>query len=138
MLTPFKALAELGEKLEATTKRLLMIDLASSFLTNPESREMEPAVSMILGRPFPRWDQRTLNVSWATLSEMIRHITGVEWNVFTEAFSKTGDIGAATKTVFESSRVRRQTALFERPLTIAEVRNSFEKIAETSGSGSRE
>ena len=138
MPTPFKALAELGEKLEATTKRLVMTDLTAGFLTTLESREVEPAISMILGRPFPRWDQRTLEVSWATLSEIIRHTTGVEWKVFGEVFSKTGDVGAATKTIFENSKVRRQTALFERSLTIMEVRSNFEMIAETSGSGSRE
>jgi DNA ligase-1 len=138
MPTPFKALAELGEKLEATTKRLLMVDLAASFLMNVESDETEPAVSMILGRPFPRWDQRTLEVSWATLSEIIKRITGVEWVVFTEVFSKTGDIGAATKTIFETSKVRRQTALFQKALTITEVRRNLQTIAETSGSGSRE
>ncbi|HYB68458.1 MAG TPA: ATP-dependent DNA ligase [Candidatus Acidoferrales bacterium] len=138
MPTPFKALAELGEKLEATTKRLLMVDLAASFLMNVESDETEPAVSMILGRPFPRWDQRTLEVSWATLSEIIKRITGVEWDVFTEVFSKTGDIGAATKTIFETSKVRKQTALFQKALTITEVRHNLQTIAETYGSGSRE
>jgi DNA ligase-1 len=138
MPTPFKALAELGEKLEATTKRLLMVDLAASFLMDVESDETEPAVSMILGRPFPRWDQRTLEVSWATLSEIIKRITGVEWDVFTEVFSKTGDIGAATKTIFENSKVRKQTALFQKALTITEVRRNLQTIAETSGSGSKE
>ena len=138
MQTPFKALAELCEKLGATSKRLLMIDLAADFLKNLETREVEPAVSMILGRPFPKWSQQTLEVSWATLSEIIKRITGVEWNVFMEAFSKTGDIGSATKTVFEESKVKRQATLFERTLTIAEVRRSLEAIAETTGYGSRE
>jgi DNA ligase-1 len=77
-------------------------------------------------------------VSWATLSEIIKRITGVEWDVFTEVFSKTGDIGAATKTIFETSKVRKQTALFQKALTITEVRRNLQTIAETSGSGSRE
>jgi len=138
MQTPFKALAELCEKLGATSKRLLMIDLVADFLKNLGTREVEPAVSMILGRPFPKWSQQTLEVSWATLSEIIKRITGVEWNVFMEAFSKTGDIGSATKTVFEESKVKRQATLFERTLTIAEVRRSLEAMAETTGYGSRE
>ncbi len=133
-----KALAELCEKLEATKKRLLMISLVADFLRNLELAEVEPAVLMILGRPFPKWSQRTLDVSWATLNEIIRRITGVDWNVFTEIFSKTGDIGSATKTVFENSKVKRQVSLFERTLTILEVRRSFEVIAETIGYGSRE
>jgi len=138
MPTSFKTLAELGEKLEATTKRLAMIDLVADFLKNLEAQEVEPAVSMILGRPFPKWSPRTLEVSWATLSEIIRRVIGVEWSVFTDAFSKTGDVGDATKTVLEESKVKRQVMLFERALTITEVRRSFESIAETAGSGSRE
>jgi len=75
MPTSFKALADLCEELEATTKRLRMIDLVSEFLNNLEAEEIEPAISMILGRPFPKWSQQTLDVSWATLTGIIRIIT---------------------------------------------------------------
>jgi DNA ligase-1 len=138
MSTHFKALAELGEKLAATTKRSLMIGLVAAFLKSVEPKETEPAANMLLGRPFPKWDQRTLEVSWAILSDIIRRITSVDWKVFGEAFSKTGDIGAATMIVFEKTKIKRQTSLFERALTIGEVRRSFEAISETTGSGSRE
>jgi len=138
MPTPFKALAEVCEKLEATSKRLVMIDLVAGFLNSLETQEVEPTVSMILGRPFPKWSQQTLEVSWAILSEIIKRITGVDWDIFMEAFSKTGDIGSATKTIFEHSRVKRQVALVERTLTIGEVRRSLEAIAESAGFGSRE
>jgi DNA ligase 1 len=138
MSTSFKALAELGEKLEATRKRLFMIDVVSEFLEHLESKEIEPAVSMLLGRPFPKWNQQTLDVSWATLSEIIERTAGVEWNIFEEAFRKSGDIGSATKTVFENSKVKRQAVLFEEALTLLEVRRSLKAIAETVGYGSRE
>ena len=138
MQTTFKALTELGEKLEATKKRTLMIDHVTDFLKNLLPEEVEPAVSMILGRPFPKWSQQTLDISWATLGEIIKRITGIEWKDFNAAFSQSGDIGEATKTVFENSRVKRQATLFERLLTILEVRRSFEALAETTGTGSRE
>jgi DNA ligase-1 len=134
----FKSLAELLEKIEGTKKRLQMISMAAEFLKDLEPEEMEPTVSMILGRPFPKWSQKTLDVSWATLSEILRRITEVDWNVFIEAFRKTGDIGSATKAVFERAKVRRQALLLEKALTIAEVRRSLEAIADTAGSGSRE
>jgi DNA ligase-1 len=138
MQTTFKALADLCEELEATSKRLIMVNLVANFLKNLEDQEVEPAVSMILGRPFPKWSQQTLEVSWTTISEIIKRITGVEWNVFMEAFSKTGDVGSATKAIFEKSKIKRQATLFERTLTIVEVRRSLEAIAETTGYGSRE
>jgi len=138
MPTSFKALADLCEELEVTTKRLHMIDLVSEFLNDLEAEEIEPAVSMILGRPFPRWSQQTLDVSWTTLTEIIKRIAKADWKVFMEAFGKTGDVGSATKILFESSKVGKQSTLFERKLTILEVRRSFEAIAETAGSGSKE
>ncbi|MEM1566393.1 MAG: ATP-dependent DNA ligase [Candidatus Bathyarchaeia archaeon] len=138
MPTPFRALAELCEKLEGMKKRTLMVSLVSDFLRVLEQGEVEPAVSMILGRALPKYSEHTLEVSWATLSEIIRRITGVDWTVFTNAFNKTGDIGAATKIVFESSGVKKQLSLFERVLTINDVRKSFETIAEAVGPGSRE
>ena len=138
MRTEFRALAELCEKLETTSKRTLMVSLVAEFLKRLHTDEVEPAASMVLGRPFPKWDQRTLEVSWATLSGLITRLTKADWKSFTSAFGKTGDIGAATKIVFEASKIRRQATLFEKPLTILEVRRSLEAVAETGGSGSRE
>jgi len=138
MPTTFKSLAELCQKLEATKKRLLMISLVANFLKNLEAEEVEPAVSMILGRPFPKWSQKTLEVSWATLNELIKRITKADWKVFMEAFGKTGDVGSATKILFENSKGGKQSTLFERELTIMEVRRSLETVAEVAGFGSRE
>jgi DNA ligase-1 len=138
MPTHFKALAELCEKLESTKKRASMINLVAFFLKSLEPSEVEPAISMILGRPFPKVSGQVLEVSWATLSEIIKRLTGVDWGVFMDAFSRTGDIGSAAKVVFENSKVKRQALLFEKTLTIIEVRRSFEAIAEAVGCGSRE
>jgi DNA ligase-1 len=134
----FKSLAELLEKVEATKKRLEIIGMTADFLRRLEAAEVEPAVSMILGRAFPKWSQKTLDVSWATLSGILQRITGVDWDVFKEAFTSTGDIGAATKAVFEKTNVKKQALLLEKPLSITEVRRLLESIAGTAGSGSRE
>lgn len=134
----FKALAELCEKLEATNKRLLMVDLVADFLSSLKTEEVEPAVSMILGAPFPKWSQQTLDVSWASLSRILKHMTKTDWVVFIDAFSETGDVGSATKILFETNRIARQSTLFGRRLTITEVRRSFGSIAETVGPGSKE
>src|SRR3989337_1606474 len=129
MPTLFKSLAEVLEKVEATKKRTQTVSLVSDFLRTLEPAELEPAVNMILGRAFPKWSQKTLDVSWTILNAILRRITQVDWNVFTEAFSSTGDIGTATKTLFEKTQVKRQTQLIQKQLTITEVRNTLENIA---------
>jgi DNA ligase-1 len=138
MPTLFKSLAELLEKIEATKKRLEIIGMTADFLRCLDAAEVEPAVSMILGRAFPKWSQKTLDVSWATLSGILQRITGVEWGVFREAFTSTGDIGAAAKAVFEKINVKKQALLLEKTLTITEVRRLLQSIAGAAGVGSRE
>src|SRR4030043_1790427 len=118
MPTLFKSLPELLEKVEATKKRTQTVSMIADFLRTLEPEEMEPAVSMILGRAFPKWSQKTLDLSWTTLNKVLRRITQVDWNVFVEAFSSTGDIASATKALFEKIRVNRQTLLIQKPLTI--------------------
>jgi DNA ligase-1 len=138
MATLFRSLAELLERVEATKKRLKIIGMTADFLKRLDAEEVEPAVSMILGRAFPKWSQKTLDVSWATLSGILQRTTEVDWDVFREAFTSTGDIGAAAKAVFEKTNVKKQALLLEKTLTITEVRRLLESIAGTAGSGSRE
>jgi DNA ligase-1 len=138
MRTEFRVLAELGDKLENTKKRTLMVDFVAEFLRNLSPDEIEPATSLILGRPFPKADTRTLEVSWATVRDVIKRLTKVDWKRFTEAFGRTGDLGATIKIILEANKIRKQATLVDKPLTILEVRRSLEVIAETSGTGSRE
>lgn len=138
MQTQFQVFAELCEKLEETSKRTVMVDLVAKFLNQLNDDEVRPGASMILGRALPKWDQRALEISWATLSNVIKRLTNVEWISFREAFAKTGDIGATTKVLFESRRIQKQVRLFENPLTVLEVGRALESIAEIAGYSSRE
>ena len=138
MPTLFRSLAELLEKIESTRKRTEITSLMADFLRSLEPEEVEPAVSLILGRAFPKWSQKTLEVSGAILMENLKRVTNVDWTAFSDAFSQTGDIGSAAMAVFEKSKVKRQSVLFQEPLTIIQVRRSMEAIAEAAGAGSRE
>jgi DNA ligase-1 len=134
----FRLLVDLCESLEKTSRRNLMIEVVAEFLRCLSEDEIEPAVSMILGRAFPKYDQRTLDVSWITLNNVIMRLTGAEWGDFHVVFRKTGDVGATVRELFENSVAHKQSTLLEKPLTILEVRRIFERIAESKGQGSRE
>ncbi len=82
-----------------------MTHLVADFLHSLSPEEVEPAVSMILGRAFPKWSQKTLEVSGATLMEILRRVTNVDWNAFFEVFSSTGDVGSAALAVFEKRQI---------------------------------
>ncbi len=138
MSTLFKSLAELLEKVEVTKKRLEITGMTSDFLKRLDAEEVEPAVSMILGRAFPKWSQKTLEVSWGTLSSVLQRVTGADWSVFRETFADSGDVGTAAKAVFEKTNVKKQAVLLKKTLTIKEARRLLQAIAGSVGSGSRE
>ena len=138
MATLFKTLSELLEKVESTKKRLEIIEATAQFLKSLEPEELEPAVSMILGRPFPAWSQETLEISWATVSSILQRATTTEWKIFRQAMSNTGDVGEAAKTLFEKSKPTKQTLLVQKQLTILDIRRTLETVATTKGPGSRE
>ncbi|MGI0149524.1 MAG: ATP-dependent DNA ligase [Thermoplasmata archaeon] len=69
--TPFARLAELAQKLEATTKRLEKRALLAAFLRSLRRDEVAPAVHLVIGRIFAESDSRALNVGWATLKKAL-------------------------------------------------------------------
>ena len=137
MPASFKSLSELLEKVEATKKRLEIIDQTANYLKTLGAEETEPATNMMVGRAFPKYSQKTLDVSWSTLTRIFERISHFDWDLFGQAMANTGDIGSATKTVLEQTKAKKQTQLTQKSLTITEVQTTLEAIAETQGSGSR-
>ncbi|MCW4053229.1 MAG: ATP-dependent DNA ligase, partial [Candidatus Bathyarchaeota archaeon] len=137
MTHSFAALAELCERLESTRERKSMTKWVASFISQIEPSEVEASILMLMGRVFPKSDQRTLEISWSTLSKTILKIAGKGSKSFSWAFRQTGDVGDAAKIVLEAGNIRKQSTLLEKQLTILEVRRSFESLAEATGAGSR-
>jgi DNA ligase 1 len=133
----FKSLSEVLEKVEATKKRLEIIEQTANYLKTLGSDEIEAAVNMLVGRAFPKYSQKTLDVSWSTLIRVFEQVSAFNWELFRQAMASTGDIGSATKTVLEKSKAKKQTQLAEKTLTITEVQTTLEAIALVQGSGSR-
>jgi DNA ligase-1 len=104
--TPFLELAQLCQRVEATTKRNQKIALISPFLKSIGPAEVPMATLFLAGKAFPESDPRVLEISYATVSDASKNLG--------------------------------QSRLTEHPLMIRDVYATLEKIAETSGSGSRD
>jgi DNA ligase-1 len=137
MPASFQSLSEMLEKVEATKKRLEIIELTANYLKALNTEEIEPAANMMVGRAFPKYSQKTLDVSWTTLERVLERVSQFNWNLFRQAMATTGDIGSATKAVLEQTKTKKQTQLTQKALTITEVRRAFENIAQAQGAGSR-
>ena len=64
-------LADLCRRLAATRSRTEKTRATAAFLRELAPDEASWAVAFLTGRPFPASDPRVLDVSWATLGELL-------------------------------------------------------------------
>lgn len=132
--TAFARLAELGEELEATSKRKELTALLADFLRVLAPEEVPPAVRMIIGQVFPEWDGRALNLSWRAVETVVDELTDASATVREEIFDQAVDGGEAVRMLLE--RTRREPPS-PPPLMLLEVFQVFQEIAAIGGKGSR-
>jgi DNA ligase 1 len=137
MSISFRSLCLLLEKVESTKKQLEIIEQTAKYLRALSGDEIGAATNMIVGRAFPKSSQKTLDVSWSTLTRIFGQISVFDWDIFRQAMATTGDIGSATKVVLETSKIKKQTQLAQKTLTIIEIQTTLNAIAQARGSGSR-
>jgi DNA ligase-1 len=132
--TPFADLAQLGERLEAITKRKELAALLADFLKTLDPDEIPPAVRLIIGQVFAEWDGRALNMSGRAVSAVIDSLVDATEAQRSAIYAEAVDPGEATRMLFE--RARREPPAGP-PLGLLEVFHALEEIAETAGKGSR-
>ena len=125
----FRELAELARRIASTSSRREKVAIVAELIRKLGPEEAYKALLILTGRIFPPSDPRELNVSWATLWKVVSELApGGE--------PKGVDVGELVESMLRS-RDKRQTTLFEEPLTIEEVYSLLEAIAEAEGPGSK-
>lgn len=137
MSTKFQIIAKLGEELEKTKRRNVMVDLVAQVLIKLHPDEIKPATAMILGYPFSEREAKTLEISWSTVSSALMSLVNVDWKTIEQNFGETGDLGSTVKNVLEKNKIERQTTLVQKSLSILDVKKIFETLAQIKGSGSK-
>ncbi|MBV8545861.1 MAG: ATP-dependent DNA ligase [Acidobacteria bacterium] len=113
----------------ATTKKSEKERLLAGYLAALDDASLERAVVFFSGSAFPRKDQRTVGVGGAALSDAIVEVTGRPPDEVWSAWSKYGDAGDTVAELFKDDPTR--------TVTLAEVGETFERLAATSGSGEK-
>ncbi len=130
----FEELALLGEELQKTTGRLQLTRMIAQFLKQLTIHEVPVGLRLLIGQVFPEWDERSLGLSWRAVSKIVSDLTEPDEKDRQAVYSQAVDAGEAVRMLLERSR---KSAVRPPPLTILEVYEAFEEIAETRGKGSR-
>lgn len=133
-MTSFAVLAEVLDRVAATTKRKEKMELAGEFLRKLDTDEISQAALFLSGRIFAESDQRVLNISWRGLIDALRSVFELKQDSISKVYE--GDVGEAVAKLMNEFEHTRQTSLFSEPLTIKTVEEVALKIAEVKGKGS--
>ncbi len=131
-MSRFSALAQLGESLAATKKKLQQRALIGAYLKSLPSDEVAVASRLLIGRVFPESDARILNMSASAVDRVLQQMTGapLDWN----AIGGAVDFGDAV----EKWLSYREHKAKGKPLQLMEVYQAYEAIAQDTGARSRE
>jgi ATP-dependent DNA ligase len=148
--------AEACERIASTTKKLEKVAIVADYLKSSSPEDASVAAVFLSGRPFPMWEETTLQVGGRLLWEVVEQLSGKSTQELTAAYRKHGDLGAAAAEVLSKDHV--ETSALARPgraklgvmeehenPTLAtestpsprEVQTTFRKIAAARGSAAK-
>ncbi len=120
-----QALAELCERVAATTKKTEKIALVAAHFRSHETNDAAMAAVFLSGRAFPAFDERTLQIGGSALWKLVSEITGARELAMTAAYRKRGDLGAAAYDVLLAKAPPKST------ITLHMVRAMFDQVSAT-------
>ena len=96
-------LAEAAERIAGTTKKLEKIAIVADYLKAGTPEEASIAAVFLSGRPFPVWEETTLQVGGRVLWRIVAELSGKSEAELTAAYRKFGDLGAVAEAVLGSA-----------------------------------
>src|SRR5271166_2676235 len=118
-------LAETCERIAATAKKLEKTALVADYLRSRDLGDAAISAVFLSGRAFSAFDERTLQIGGALLWKLVVELAGARESALNAAYRKRGDLGSAAADVLAA------TAPTSGTITLAEVREAFDRIAET-------
>lgn len=119
--------ATLCQEIAATTSKLRKIGLLADYLATLSDAELPIACLFLTGRPFPQWEERELEVGYASIRDVVYGLSGCSQDAFYEAVLRHGDLGDACAELLATSLPQ------ETQLSLVQVQEAFNAIAYVRG-----
>jgi DNA ligase-1 len=122
--------AETADRIAATTKKLEKTALLAGYLKSIPPDEAPIAAIFFSGRPFPMWEETTLQVGGSLLWRLVQELSEKTEEELTAAYRKFGDLGAVAGAVLLDNN---DPCSGGRPRPPSEVQQIFRQIAAARG-----
>jgi len=136
-----RELAEACERIAATTKKLEKVAVVAEYLRGSKPEEASVAAVFLSGRPFPVWEETTLQVGGSLLWRLVQELSGKSEAELHASYRRLGDLGAVAADLLPA-RVgtgvsappgRAQLGSENTELSVSDVQNRFRQIAAARG-----
>lgn len=126
-----KAFAATCERIAATSKKLEKTAIVAELLTLLAAEDADAAAVFLSGRPFPVWEETTLQVGGSMLWRLVTELAGKSDAVVSATYRKYGDLGAAAEAILPDRDLSAD-------LATSEVEKRFRAIAVARGTAAKE
>ncbi len=121
-----KFFAQISERVAATTKKLEKTAIVVEYLKSLPPEEAAVAAVFLSGRPFPMWEETTLQVGGTLLWRIVWELSGKREEELRAAYRQLGDLGAVAAAVLPDVRGHQD-------LGLRKVQEIFREIAAARG-----
>jgi DNA ligase-1 len=118
-----------ADAVRATTKKLEKLAVLGAYFQRLDDADLAIAARLFAGVPFPRTDERVLSVGWRALLDAVMARSGATGDEVDASYQRHADLGDVAADVTERSAVPAEPP----PLTLADVAETFDRIAATRG-----
>jgi DNA ligase 1 len=125
--------AQTCDAIAATTKKLVKTALVASYLRDIALDEAATAVIFLSGRPFPAYEEATLQVGGALLWRVITELSGKSEGELSLIYKRHGDTGSVAAEALAESIGKRIGERPESGIALTEVQRVFSEIASARG-----
>src|SRR5215469_12899114 len=91
--------AKTAERIAATTKKLEKTAILAEYLKSTAVDNAAVAAAFFSGRPFPMWEETTLQVGGRQLWQIVSELSGKSDQELTAVYREHGDLGAVAEAV---------------------------------------
>ncbi len=131
----FAEIAEVFDKVEATSARLEMTAILAEFFRTVPPEDIRTIIYLSSGKLHPDFDPRELGMADKLALRAIASVSGMSQKEIDELAVKTGDPGAVAESLVGK---KKQMTLFSEPLSLENLVRGLSEIESASGKNSQD
>jgi DNA ligase-1 len=130
---PFSGLAKTLEDIKSTPSKNEKVSILATYLSGLKPEDAETAARVSTGRSSERGSKDEAQVGYSALLDAIKEITGAGSEQVSKAYLRHGDLGEVAEELLAH---KKEQSLFQEPLTLHDLEETFGKLRLTKGKGS--